>query len=188
MKIRSLGVMLVLSMGALAFDPANTIQACRNNDGNLRQVARASDCRPSETPVSWNITGPTGPQGPVGPQGPQGPQGPAGPQGQPGPGVKTIAGSARGIGNQCFSVSQFYSCSAVSPGVYKVVFTSGLWGFNPAARKPIPVVTRFENPGPVAVIDSSFNVFDLTYSFTVAFGAGDTGEAFLFIVAAQSDQ
>jgi len=65
------------------------VVACRRNDsGALRQVAKASDCKTTETAVSWNITGPAGPAGPVGAggvAGPQGPQGPMGPQGQPGP-------------------------------------------------------------------------------------------------------
>ena len=65
------------------------IVACRRNDGGaLRQVSNASDCKASETALSWSITGPAGGAGPAGPSGlagPQGPQGPMGPEGQPGP-------------------------------------------------------------------------------------------------------
>jgi len=58
------------------------IVACRSNYGGaLRQVAKASDCKPTETVVSWSIAGPAGPAGSVGPQGPMGPVGLAGPQG-----------------------------------------------------------------------------------------------------------
>lgn len=64
------------------------ISACaQKEDGQLRPVDGASDCRKSERYVSWNAVGPEGPAGPEGPQGPQGdpgPQGPAGPQGPQG--------------------------------------------------------------------------------------------------------
>ena len=40
------------------------IQACYDNtNGNLRRVKSASDCRYHETPISWSVAGPTGPQG-----------------------------------------------------------------------------------------------------------------------------
>jgi len=59
----------------------------KKNNGQLRLVMNARNCRPSELPVSWSIVGPEGPRGPRGPQGPRGatgPQGPAGPKGDPG--------------------------------------------------------------------------------------------------------
>src|SRR5579864_3470148 len=67
-----------------------TIVACeQNQNGSLRVVTDPSDCRAnSETPISWNTTGPAGPPGPAGPQGPKGDTGstgPAGPQGPQGP-------------------------------------------------------------------------------------------------------
>lgn len=59
-----------------------TIQGCYQKvNGQLRVVASAGDCRPSELPVSWSQQGP---QGLRGQQGPQGEQGPAGPQGEQG--------------------------------------------------------------------------------------------------------
>src|SRR5205823_7641512 len=64
---------------------SNTIQGCYDNkSGALRKVASPNDCSQKETPISWNIVGPQGPQGIQGPQGVPGPQGPAGPQGPPG--------------------------------------------------------------------------------------------------------
>ncbi len=62
----------------------NTIYACIRKDGTLRVVAQTGDCKTDETSLSWNMTGPVGPQGLPGGQGPQGAQGPAGPQGPPG--------------------------------------------------------------------------------------------------------
>lgn len=59
--------------------------------GYVRVVDDASSCTPVETALTWNATGPAGPQGPAGPAGPTGPagpqgiQGPAGPQGIQGP-------------------------------------------------------------------------------------------------------
>src|SRR2546428_12472252 len=71
---------LVAFATAHAEPPVNTIQACYNDtNGGLRRVNSAADCRTHETPISWNIAGPAGPQGPAGGQGPGGPQGPAGP-------------------------------------------------------------------------------------------------------------
>ncbi len=68
---------------AMASNSGSTIQACmQKQEGMLRVVSDASQCRPSEIPISWNVQGPAGPQGPQGPvglQGPVGPQGPIGP-------------------------------------------------------------------------------------------------------------
>ena len=64
----------------------NIIYACANTkDGSVRVVALSGQCRDKETPLQWNITGPTGPQGPQGEQGIQGEQGPIGPTGPQGP-------------------------------------------------------------------------------------------------------
>jgi hypothetical protein len=64
---------------------ANVITGCYQKvNGQLRIVTSASQCRPSEIAISWNITGPQGPAGPEGPTGPQGPVGPEGPQGPDG--------------------------------------------------------------------------------------------------------
>jgi hypothetical protein len=81
-------------------ETTTTIQACVGRHGRLRLVAKPSDCRKDERPISWNVRGaqgergPAGPEGPVGPAGAdgapgatgaQGPPGPAGPQGERGP-------------------------------------------------------------------------------------------------------
>jgi hypothetical protein len=58
----------------------------RGGNGQLRLIDPATDsCRRNETAISWNQTGPQGPEGPQGPTGPAGPQGPAGPAGPAGP-------------------------------------------------------------------------------------------------------
>jgi len=90
-----------------------TITACVNTAGLMRQVTSASQCLPTERALTWNVQGPAGPQGPkgetgatgaqgpVGPQGPQGPAGPEGPQGEPGPegrGGEFLASMNSGIG------------------------------------------------------------------------------------------
>jgi len=61
------------------------IHACLNPAGQIRIVGPDENCRPQETPLDWNIVGPTGPQGPPGPEGPTGPTGPQGPTGPEGP-------------------------------------------------------------------------------------------------------
>jgi hypothetical protein len=58
----------------------------KKSGGSLRVIDRAvTNCAKDESLISWNQTGPEGPQGPAGPPGPQGLQGPVGPQGETGP-------------------------------------------------------------------------------------------------------
>lgn len=77
---------------ALASHDANTIHACvKDGTGGVRIASSPTECRASETPMTWAATGdrglpgPQGPVGPTGPPGPSGPPGPAGPTGPPGP-------------------------------------------------------------------------------------------------------
>ena len=88
-----------LILGGLSFSAQadETLYACFPNDGGrVRIVGSTSDCRNTETAISWNVRGPQGEQGPEGPEGPQGdigpigPIGPRGPAGDPGP-VDTLA-------------------------------------------------------------------------------------------------
>ena len=70
-----------------------------NRTGTIRIVGATQTCAASkETPLDWNIVGPSGPQGiqgPAGPQGLQGLSGPQGPQGMTGPAGLPGAGSPR---------------------------------------------------------------------------------------------
>jgi Collagen triple helix repeat (20 copies). len=64
---------------------AQTVNGCADkNTGSLRRIVPPAICKSSETSVTWNIQGPTGPQGLTGAQGPQGVQGPTGAQGPQG--------------------------------------------------------------------------------------------------------
>src|SRR5579875_3587718 len=54
-------------------------------DGLLRIVSAGTTCGPGETAISWNQSGPQGPQGAKGTTGPQGAQGPQGAKGTTGP-------------------------------------------------------------------------------------------------------
>jgi len=64
---------------------AQSISGCADkNTGSLRRIVPPAVCKSSETPVNWNIQGPTGPQGLTGAQGPQGIQGLTGAQGPQG--------------------------------------------------------------------------------------------------------
>lgn len=66
--------------------PDGRIQGCYNQqNGNLRVVSSASECRNSEIAISWSQTGPAGASGATGPAGPSGATGPAGPSGGTGP-------------------------------------------------------------------------------------------------------
>lgn len=68
--------LMLMSAAALALvaTPAaqepSVIHACvKLAQGQIRVVAAGEACRPSETPVLWNRTGPAGPAGPAGPPG-----------------------------------------------------------------------------------------------------------------------
>jgi Collagen triple helix repeat (20 copies) len=73
------------AVGGVALAQNDAIEACVRSNGEIRIVEAAGDCKNSETPLTWSITGPVGPQGPQGDPGPQGPEGPAGPAGPQGP-------------------------------------------------------------------------------------------------------
>lgn len=91
------GVGVLALAGGFAYasipDADGTIHACLLK--SLEQVriidSDTMECRPNETPLSWNQqgpqgdTGPQGPQGDTGAQGPQGDTGAQGPQGGTGP-------------------------------------------------------------------------------------------------------
>jgi hypothetical protein len=92
--LAAVGVVSVAS-GAISGDGSDVIYACKqNSSGKIRvidppQSGEARRCRPSETEISWNQTGPAGAPGAKGDQGDPGPAGPKGDQGEPGaPGAK----------------------------------------------------------------------------------------------------
>jgi len=62
---------------------ASLIHACVKGTG-VRIVGPIDVCKPNETSLHWNITGPQGPQGEQGPKGDQGDQGPQGDTGSMG--------------------------------------------------------------------------------------------------------
>src|SRR4051812_7589584 len=96
------GITLVAGAG-VDKQKAATINACaKKQDGRLRMVAGAANCKRGERAVRWNVEGPQGPAGAQGPAGdkgttgsggPGGPVGPGGPMGSPG-----ATGPAGGIG------------------------------------------------------------------------------------------
>jgi hypothetical protein len=77
----------VTGVGVAAIpDGTGKIHGCYDNAGKLRVIDSAnSGCGQSETPLTWNQTGPQGPPGPQGPKGATGATGPQGPQGPAGP-------------------------------------------------------------------------------------------------------
>lgn len=78
------GAVALVSAGAFAAtyvaSADGVIQACVDGKGNVR-LPLDKACKKDETPLSWNIKGPTGPVGPAGIAGPIGPIGPAGANG-----------------------------------------------------------------------------------------------------------
>ena len=113
-----LGVILgVMTISMIYAQSGDVIAACVNgNNGNVRIVGSANDCREPEYYMAWNVagqpgpqgvqgeTGPTGAQGEPGAQGIQGVQGETGPtgaQGEPGPqGIQGVQGEIGPTGPQ----------------------------------------------------------------------------------------
>lgn len=61
-----------------------TIYGCYNKTGGLLEIVKGpGQCSFSETPISWNRSGPKGERGPQGERGPRGQAGPRGPEGKP---------------------------------------------------------------------------------------------------------
>src|SRR4051812_38121230 len=86
------GITLVAGAG-VDKKKAGTINACaKKQDGRLRMVAGAANCKRGERAVQWNVEGPQGPAGSQGQAGDKGAAGsagavgPAGPAGVAGPG------------------------------------------------------------------------------------------------------
>ena len=81
-----IAVLGALVAGAIAYaaipDANGVIRGCyQKNNGKLRVVSSADDCRNSERAIRWSQQGPRGPDGPQGRPGPPGPPGPQGPRG-----------------------------------------------------------------------------------------------------------
>jgi type VI protein secretion system component Hcp len=76
---------VVLALGVIpASAQSDHISACVNPGGAMRVLAAGESCKPPQTLLTWNVTGPSGPVGPAGAQGPAGPAGPAGRDGRDG--------------------------------------------------------------------------------------------------------
>jgi Collagen triple helix repeat (20 copies) len=108
----ALGVVVNLQEASAQIPTNGVFYACVRLDkdadaGRLaRFVAADEPCKPRETRVQWNATGPQGPQGPQGLPGATGMQGPIGPQGATGDrGPQGVTGATGATGQQGFSVS-----------------------------------------------------------------------------------
>lgn len=96
--------------------PNGVLHACyqthpspRDDNGDLRLVDSANDCRNNERYVEWNQVGPQGPQGPQGAQGPQGVAGPVGAQGARGATGATGPQGVQGVPGPAGSVDAYWS-------------------------------------------------------------------------------
>jgi len=78
-------VLAVLASAAYAFTDGGEIHACVKDNGQVRIVNAASDCKDKEAHLVWNVAGPQGERGPQGETGPRGEVGLPGPQGDIGP-------------------------------------------------------------------------------------------------------
>src|SRR5437899_6445286 len=144
---------LVALVTAHAEPPVNPIQACYNNtNGGLRRVNSAADCRSHETPISWNIAGPAGPQGPAGAQGPVGPQGP------PGPGANVITfRHTRTVANTCgpFNNFSFIDDPSINGNGSALIFVTAIVGIDGSGTNTNPnsnLTLTYTGSGPFGTI------------------------------------
>ncbi|MSQ16218.1 MAG: hypothetical protein EXR54_01420 [Dehalococcoidia bacterium] len=69
--------LIVLSLGAVTAVSAQDVPTVSgiiytcvsNSNGDIRRVDQTTPCKPGQTPMNWNGTGPTGATGPEGPSG-----------------------------------------------------------------------------------------------------------------------
>ena len=97
--------------------PAPITSCVHKETGAVRIVSSGTDCRPTESVVSWNKEGPIGPAGPEGREGPQGSPGATGPEGPAGGGIGTfddVAGLPCNVGTPAEGVTAIsYAADAV---------------------------------------------------------------------------
>jgi hypothetical protein len=94
----AVGAAFGLATAAAAAAPAGaaTINACYSNTTKVMSYLSTGSCPAGSTEISWNTTGPQGPQGKTGAQGAQGAQGKTGATGAQGAQGKTGATGAQG--------------------------------------------------------------------------------------------
>jgi type VI secretion system secreted protein Hcp len=110
-----------------ASSAGQTINACSDNDGKLRLVLAASDCKKGESPISWNSDGPVGPAGAPGAPGAPGAAGAAGPQGAAGAaGPAGAAGASAGNPPDPDAVAGSMAVTAQKQGVFSPIVITGL--------------------------------------------------------------
>jgi hypothetical protein len=114
------------------------ISGCYNKtDGTLRVIDPAGQhCKATESPLTWNLSGPQGLPGPQGPQGPQGAPGPQGAQGSLATEIRSQAVDVVNNSASSFSVSCPTGKHAISAGyttdsdqVQSVDMSPGLTGY-----------------------------------------------------------
>jgi len=86
------------------------VNACAKKSSGALRLKGSGECRASERPVAWAVTGPRGPAGPAGPQGAQGPAGLAGAQGATG---STGAAGPPGPPGPSYSLSLSYPSATI---------------------------------------------------------------------------
>ena len=162
----TLGCMTVLAdaRNATAQIPSNNvIYACVRLDRDhdearlVRLVSEDERCRPRETRIHWNVTGPEGPAGPPGmagppgPQGERGPQGDQGPQGDPGPPGPAAAFKQVNIApfNLTSAAASAGSISFTVPSAGSALVTgTGLCAFTGAAAVALEVGNEITTSNP----------------------------------------
>jgi hypothetical protein len=137
--------------------PGGVITSCyKSVNGQLRVVDSSGHCRPSETALTWNKTGPAGPQGQTGPAGPQGPQGPTGPAGPTGPQGPSGATNVTVRTNNSGATGEFVAAggiftASVSCEAGEVATGGGGMSQFGGTESPLPfVVTVASRPVPIS--------------------------------------
>jgi type VI secretion system secreted protein Hcp len=133
-----------------ASSAGQTINACSDNDGKLRLVSAAADCKKGETPLSWNTVGPVGPAGAPGAAGAAGAAGEPGPQGASGPaGPAGLSGASATNPPDPDAVAGTMSVTAQKQGAFGPIVVSGITHEITSPRDPasgLPTGKRQHQP------------------------------------------
>jgi hypothetical protein len=111
---------------------SGTIKACyktTTSPSTIKRIPGSSTCPSGNSTLTWNQSGPRGPQGPAGSQGPAGPQGPAGSQGPTGPqGPAGLSVGTSGTSGTLVPLNQAQTLKTVLSG--SAVPTGGVYFVN----------------------------------------------------------
>jgi type VI secretion system secreted protein Hcp len=134
-----------------------TVNACVNDEGQLRLAPSSGSCKKNEQLLSWNTVGPAGPAGPTGATGPAGPAGPAGPQGVAGPSAGSppdpdaVAATITATGQKSGKIADGLAVTAVSHEIQSPRDVASGLPTGKRVHKPITITMSWGSSTPLFI-------------------------------------